>query len=93
MDKQFNLPPIYHAIRQDLTEKEDEELTNRLNAATISQEAWFVFDEMRVESIDSLARIPYNPENPATYAALVMEDKARILVLGEILDRFKNQIR
>lgn len=84
---------IYHSIRQDLTDAESEELSKRLAAATISQEAWFVLDEMRVEAIESLANIPYKPEAAATYAALVMESKVRALVIGEILTHFKDKIR
>lgn len=48
---------------------------------------------MRVAAIENLANIYYNPENPATYAALVMEAKVRALVLTEILTQFKDKIR
>lgn len=84
---------IHHAIRQDLTPEEDEQLTKRLASATISYEASIIFDEMRVAAIESLANIYYNPENPATYAAMVMEAKVRALVLTEILTQFKDKIR
>lgn len=84
---------IYHSLRQDLTEAQNEDLNKRLASATISIEAWQIMDEMRVEAIESLANIPFRPESAATYAALVMESKVRALVLGEILLRFKDNIR
>lgn len=84
---------IYHSFRQDLSEVETEALNRRLAASTISLDAWYLIDEMRVEAVSTLANIPFSPENPATYAALVLENKVRAMVLSEILSEFKDRIR
>lgn len=84
---------IYHEVRRELTQVQDELLTKRLEAATVSPEAMIVFDEMRVQSIETIANTYFNPENPVTYAAMIMEARARVNVLTEILDHFRNKIR
>jgi hypothetical protein len=91
----YSLQPlvIYHSLRQDLSEVEMEAINKRLAASTISLDAWYFLDEMRVEAVSTLANIPFSPENPATYAALVLDNKVRAMVLSEILTEFKDRIR
>jgi hypothetical protein len=90
---QPNKLTIYHSIRQDLTEEESDKLSKQLDAATISQEAYFVLEEMRIEAIESLANTPFLPDKLDVYSAIIATERANISLLTDLLNHFKDKIR